>query len=31
LWVRGYFVRTAGPGLTKEAIDKYIEEQAEEM
>ena len=30
LWVRGYFIRTIGPGLTKEQIDKYIEEQSEE-
>lgn len=31
IWVQGYFVRSAGPGLTKEAIDRYIEEQAEEV
>jgi len=31
LWVRGYFVRTAGPGLTKEDIDLYIQEQSEEV
>lgn len=31
LWVQGYFVRSAGPGLTKEQIDKYIEEQSEEI
>jgi putative transposase len=31
LWVAGYFVRSVGPGLTKEQIDKYIEEQAEEV
>ena len=31
LWVRGYFVRTIGQGLTKEIIDKYIEEQSEEL
>jgi putative transposase len=30
VWVRGYFVRSAGPGLTKEQIDKYIREQTEE-
>ena len=30
IWVRGYFVRSAGPGLTKEQIDKYIQEQSEE-
>ena len=31
IWVQGYFVRSAGPGLTKEQIDKYIEEQTEEV
>ena len=31
LWVRGYFVRSAGPGLTKEDIDLYIKEQSEEI
>src|SRR3989344_3663736 len=31
IWVQGYFVRSAGPGLTKEAIDRYIEEQTEEV
>ena len=31
LWVRGYFVRSVGPGLTKEAIDRYILEQCEEI
>lgn len=31
IWVRGYFVRSAGPGLTKEAIDRYIKEQTEEL
>ncbi len=31
LWVQGYFVRSVGPGLTKEQIDKYIEEQSEEI
>lgn len=30
IWVRGYFVRSAGPGLTKEQIDQYIREQTEE-
>ena len=30
LWVQGYFVRTIGPGLTKEQIEKYILEQSEE-
>lgn len=31
LWVQGYFVRSCGPGLTKEQIDQYILEQAEEL
>lgn len=31
LWVRGYFARSVGPGLTKEEIDKYILEQSEEI
>jgi len=31
LWVRGYFVRTIGPGLTKEQIEEYIKEQSEEI
>ena len=31
VWVGGYFVRSAGPGLTKEDITKYIEEQSEEI
>lgn len=30
VWVQGYFVRSVGPGLTKEQIEKYIEEQSEE-
>jgi len=30
VWVGGYFIRTIGPGLTKEDIDKYILEQSEE-
>ena len=30
IWVQGYFVRTVGPGLTKEQIDRYILEQSEE-
>lgn len=29
LWVGGYFVRSVGPGLTKEQIDRYIAEQSE--
>lgn len=31
VWVAGYFVRSVGPGLTKEHISAYIEEQAEEI
>ncbi len=31
IWIGGYFVRTVGPGLTKEQIEKYIKEQAEEI
>lgn len=30
IWIAGYFIRSCGPGLTKEAINKYIEEQSEE-
>jgi len=30
IWVGGYFIRSAGPGLTKEDLVKYIEEQSEE-
>jgi len=30
LWSGGYFVRSIGSGLTKEAIEKYIKEQSEE-
>ena len=31
IWVQGYFIRSVGPGLTKEQINKYIEEQSEEL
>ena len=31
VWVQGYFVRSVGPGLTKESIEKYIQEQSEEI
>lgn len=31
IWIGGYFVRSAGPGLTKEQIDKYVREQSEEI
>jgi putative transposase len=27
LWIAGYFVRSVGPGLTKEAIQRYISSQ----
>ena len=30
IWIAGYFVRSAGPGITKEQIEKYIREQSEE-
>ena len=30
VWVGGYFVRSAGPGLTMEMIETYIQAQAEE-
>jgi putative transposase len=30
VWAGGYFVRSIGSGLTKEAIEKYIKEQSEE-
>lgn len=31
VWAGGYFVRSTGTGLTKEAISKYIKEQSEEV
>ena len=31
IWVQGYFIRSVGPGLTKEQVNKYIEEQSEEL
>ena len=31
IWVAGYFVRSVGPGLTKEDIERYIIEQAAEV
>lgn len=31
IWTAGYFVRSFGPGLTKEQVDKYIKEQSEEL
>ncbi len=30
IWVLGYFVRSVGPGLTKEQIERYVREQSEE-
>ena len=30
VWSGGYFVRSIGTGLTREAIEKYIKEQSEE-
>jgi len=30
VWAGGYFIRSIGPGLTKEDIDQYIIEQSEE-
>lgn len=30
IWAGGYFIRSVGAGLTKEIIEKYIEEQSEE-
>lgn len=31
IWVAGYFVRSIGSGITKKNIEKYIQEQAEEI
>lgn len=31
VWITGYFMRSVGPGLTKEQINKYIDEQSEEI
>lgn len=31
IWAGGYFVRSLGAGITKELIDKYIQEQSEEI
>lgn len=31
VWVQGYFIRSVGQGLTKEQVNKYIEEQSEEI
>ena len=31
IWIAGYFIRSVGPGLTKEDIERYIDEQSEEV
>jgi len=31
IWAGGYFVRSIGLGLTKDAIEKYIKEQSEQI
>ena len=31
VWVQGYFVKSVGSGLTKEKIEEYVREQAEEI
>lgn len=31
VWITGYFMRSVGPGLTKEQINTYIDEQSEEI
>lgn len=31
VWIAGYFIRSVGPGLTKEQIEDYIHQQAEEI
>ncbi len=31
IWIAGYFIRSVGPGLTKEQIEQYITEQSEEV
>lgn len=31
VWVAGYFIRSVGPGLTKEEINRYIDEQSEDI
>lgn len=31
VWAGGYFVRTIGPGLTKEQVERYVLEQSEEV
>lgn len=31
IWVQGYFVRSAGSGLTREQVEQYVREQSEEL
>lgn len=31
IWIAGYFVRSVGPGLTKEQIERYVREQSVEI
>ena len=31
IWVAGYFVRSVGPGVTKEQIERYVREQNAEI
>ena len=31
IWITGYFVRSVGPGVIKESIERYIREQSEEV
>ncbi len=31
IWAAGYFIRSVGPGLTKEQIDRYVLEQAADL
>ena len=31
VWVTGYFIRSVGSGITKKNIEKYIQEQSEEI
>lgn len=31
VWIAGYFVRSVGPGITKEQIERYVREQSEEI
>lgn len=31
IWAGGYFIRSVGTGLTKEAMARYIKEQSEEI